>query len=74
VQVVVVKEGLMWMPSYGEGEEVAWVVMSWVVEGLLKWGFSTHVAIIGLEEEDHPLLCWHTPWLRSILHGRIIPI
>jgi hypothetical protein len=39
-----------------EGEEVSWVVLLWHFEGLLKWDFSTHVAITGLEEEDLPIV------------------
>jgi hypothetical protein len=56
VQVIVVEEGLMWMPASVEGEEVAWVVVLWPVEGLLKWDFSTPVAITSLEEEEPPIV------------------
>jgi hypothetical protein len=28
----------------------------WVVEGLLKWDFSTSISIIGLEEEKPPMV------------------
>jgi hypothetical protein len=41
----------------------------WVVEGLLKWDFSTLVAITGLEEEEPPIVVLaypmvekHTTW------------
>jgi hypothetical protein len=70
----VVEEGMMWIFESREGEGVGWLVVSWAVEGLLKWDFSTPISITSLEEEEPPLLCWHTPWLRIILHGRVSPI
>jgi hypothetical protein len=30
--------------------------VSWVVVGLLKWDFSTLVAIVSLEEEEPPIV------------------
>jgi hypothetical protein len=60
-----VKEGLMWMPASGEGEEVAWVVVSWDVEGLLKWDFSTHVSIASLEEEEPPIVVLAYPMVEN---------
>jgi len=46
----------MWMYAFGEGEEFAWVVVSWIVKGLLNWDFSTPIAIVGLEEEEPPIV------------------
>jgi hypothetical protein len=50
------EEGFMWMLESMEGGEVAWVDMLWLVEGLLKWDFSTPIAITGLEEEEPPIV------------------
>jgi hypothetical protein len=46
----------MWMHASGEGEEVAWVLVLWPIEVLLKWDFSTLVVITGLEEEGPPMV------------------
>ena len=47
-----VEEWLMWMSTSVEGGEVSWVVLLWPIEGLLKWDFSTPIAITSLEEEE----------------------
>jgi hypothetical protein len=51
--VIVVKEGLMWMPTSMEGEEVAWVVVLWPIEGLLKWDFSTLFPELAWRRRSH---------------------
>jgi hypothetical protein len=56
VQVIVVEEGPVWMHESMEGGEVSWVVVLWLIEGLLKWDFSTPVSINGLEEEEPPMV------------------
>jgi hypothetical protein len=58
-------QGIMWIPSSGEGEEVAWVAMSWVIEVLLKWDFSTYVSIVGLEEEEPPIVVLAYPMVEN---------
>jgi hypothetical protein len=55
VPIIVVREGLMWILTSMEEEEFVWEVVSWPIEGLLKWYFSTPIAITGLEEEGVPI-------------------
>lgn len=47
-----IEEDLMWMATFVEREEVVWLVTLWLVEGLQKWDFSTHVAKPNLLEDD----------------------
>jgi hypothetical protein len=63
--VVMTEKGLMWFPASREGGEVTWVVVSWVVEGLLKWDFSTLVFIASLEEEEPPIVVLEYPMVEN---------
>jgi len=43
------------------------VAVSWVVKGFLKWHFTTLVSIVGLEEEDPPIVVLAYPMVEKCI-------
>jgi len=64
----------MWMPSFVEQEEFAWVVVLWPIEGLLKWDFYTLISITSLDKEEKPIFVLACTMDRIIFHGRVSTI